>query len=247
MSFKDITELEDEWCGCGRVFLHLQGGFYVLYDRSAFLFWKNVSSMKLTMRFVKSINREIVKLGFPKNSAEKWLYGHQVFNMSDNVLYFDTDWTVDDEEYMVFLDTARMQTKAADRMTPTVSVIAGQPVYQVAKALALQCKEVGRNIFKPDLYPYGNNMKELSNDICYYVGRFYDNDDRKQAAADIREACLRLEHELTMLSEGKEHTLSRNTYMTLCDMSNSVRGQITALVLSGERKNREKENTQISE
>lgn len=135
MSFKDITELEDEWCGCGRVFLHLQGGFYVLYDRSAFLFWKNVSSMKLTMRFVKSINREIVKLGFPKNSAGKWLYGHQVFNMSENVLYFDTDWTVDDEEYMVFLDTARMQTKAADRLTPTVSVIAGQPVFQVAKAL----------------------------------------------------------------------------------------------------------------
>lgn len=54
------------------IFLHREGLFYVAYEHSAWLFHNFVQKFKTKKTFVKSVGDEVVSLGFPASSLEKF-------------------------------------------------------------------------------------------------------------------------------------------------------------------------------
>lgn len=54
------------------IYLYREGVFYKAYERSAYLFVKNVKPFMVKKRFVKSVNQEVVSIGFPTNSLHNY-------------------------------------------------------------------------------------------------------------------------------------------------------------------------------
>lgn len=49
-----------------------EGVFFKAYEHSAYLFVKNVKPFMVKKRFVKSVNQEVVSIGFPTNSLHNY-------------------------------------------------------------------------------------------------------------------------------------------------------------------------------
>jgi hypothetical protein len=72
------------------VFLYKEGVFWVAYEQSAYYFWQ-CKGYKPTKRYMKSIAREVVSIGFPTNALEAFLDGSEdvvSYEMHDNSYLF---------------------------------------------------------------------------------------------------------------------------------------------------------------
>ena len=75
MKTSEILSLEnDNW---DRMICLREGMFWHLYERSAFLFVKQVKALKPTRRYIKAIGRQVVSVGFPESSLEELCCGHE--------------------------------------------------------------------------------------------------------------------------------------------------------------------------
>lgn len=63
------------------IYFYREGVFYKAYEKSAYLFVKHVKPFRLKRRFVKSVKREVISVGFPTNS----LYSFLAKNKSPNL------------------------------------------------------------------------------------------------------------------------------------------------------------------
>lgn len=60
--------IESESLNNGEIHLYLEGMFWKAYQRSAFIFVNQVTSFKITKKYVKLVDENVVSLGFPKDS-----------------------------------------------------------------------------------------------------------------------------------------------------------------------------------
>ena len=68
MKILEILELEQENT---QIILHKEGLFIRVYERSAYLFVKQIKAYNLTKKFYKNVKQEVVYLGFPQSSFSK--------------------------------------------------------------------------------------------------------------------------------------------------------------------------------
>lgn len=57
--------IEKEQSNTEKIYLYKEGIFYRAYERSAYLWMKHICNYEIKKRYVKTINRTIVYLGFP--------------------------------------------------------------------------------------------------------------------------------------------------------------------------------------
>ena len=67
---KEIYDIEQK--NEGVVHLYAEGMFYKAYERSAFLLCTLFHPFKVSCRFVKTINDNLLSVGFPQSSLSKW-------------------------------------------------------------------------------------------------------------------------------------------------------------------------------
>ena len=78
------AELQDE----PLVFLYMEGMFWKAYEQSAMRFTKEVKAYRLQKRFVKTVNSEIVSMGFPNGSLLDVLKGRDFTKVNDKQISF---------------------------------------------------------------------------------------------------------------------------------------------------------------
>lgn len=61
------------------IVLHQEGIFYIVYEHSAWLFYTFVHQFKTKKTFVKSVGKDVVSMGFPVSSLEKFIGLCKVF------------------------------------------------------------------------------------------------------------------------------------------------------------------------
>lgn len=71
MTLQEIIAAEN--CNTDRIYLYPEGVFWKAYERSAFAFVRRISRYKITKRFIKYLDTEIVSLGFPDTSRTRVL------------------------------------------------------------------------------------------------------------------------------------------------------------------------------
>ena len=225
MTFEEILRIED--VNEGKIYLHREGTFLKAYDHSAFLVWKYVSPFKLRRRFVKKVNRHVNSCGFPESVAGKWLHGYKVEEIQKDLLVCHIEKPFDEAEYAAFEDEAKIQTSEAELFTPRRNIIERQAVYQTAIDLANFCLQIGRNIPRTDLVPYGNDLKTHSYELAYKVGKLYDQPDREAAVREMSEHINKLNFALKMLKDAKD--ISVESFAQAGQMAEGVRSQLEAL------------------
>lgn len=71
MKIKDILQQEEN--NTENILLYKEGMFWRAYEKSAYLFITFVKEFKITKRYFRNVNTEIVYLGFPANSLNSIL------------------------------------------------------------------------------------------------------------------------------------------------------------------------------
>jgi len=80
------------------IILHREGLFYVAYEHSAWLFHNFVQNFKTKKTFVKSVGGEVVSLGFPASSLERFSGICRIVTEDNLVRMQLNDCTVSDKD-----------------------------------------------------------------------------------------------------------------------------------------------------
>lgn len=87
MTLQEIIAAENR--NTDKIYLHLEGVFWKVYERSAFAFIHRISRYKASKRFVKYLDAEVVSLGFPDASRSKVLGDRPLVSESDDMLVLE--------------------------------------------------------------------------------------------------------------------------------------------------------------
>lgn len=150
MNLKDKIDAEQQ--SEPLIILYMEGMFWKAYEQSAMRFTKEVRAYKLQKRFVKTVNREVVSLGFPDGSLGCVLKGREFTKANDKQVSFcvDTAFTSDEFESWKTGLPAEMPTTTAPDATcvvqqehpvaePARQVLAQLAAFRVETASPLQC------------------------------------------------------------------------------------------------------------
>ena len=74
MTCKEILELEETNTNC--IYLHYEGNFLRAYEHSAYFAHRYIHEFKVTKTYIKVVNQDVVRIGFPVNVFEKWAHGY---------------------------------------------------------------------------------------------------------------------------------------------------------------------------
>lgn len=170
MSFQEILSRED--ANRDRVYLYKVAGFLRAYEHSAYLFHRFVHPFKLSCRFIKEVNRNVISLAFPEASLERWLHSYPHEQVTEKVLSYDIGRIFDEVEYHDWYEVSRIHANPGDRYTVYTSVIENQPVYKTAYDALIHILQLTKNVEKNMKDPFAMKAKHLSYSIVYAV-RFF--------------------------------------------------------------------------
>ena len=84
MTFKEIISREEQ--NTDSIWLYREGMFMKAYERSAFFAHTLIHEFKLSKRYIKTVNMDVISLGFPEQTVPKWLNGYVYEWVQDGLL-----------------------------------------------------------------------------------------------------------------------------------------------------------------
>lgn len=97
-SINEILENESQNNG-SFILLYPEGMFYKAYERSARLACMYLGNLLVKKRYIKKVQQDVVSVGFPKSSIEKWAGGRKIRTMDNYVMII-----LDDSEIQEYSD-----------------------------------------------------------------------------------------------------------------------------------------------
>lgn len=70
--------LKSEFTNTNKIHFYREGVFYKAYERSAYAFVTQVKPFMVKKQFVKSVNQEVVSIGFPTNSLRSYFAADKI-------------------------------------------------------------------------------------------------------------------------------------------------------------------------
>lgn len=223
MTYKEIIDRENGNIDC--IWLYREGIFMKAYERSAFFAHVYIHEFKLSKRYVKSVNMDVVSLGFPEATVPKWLNGYVYEYVSDGLIRCCMRAKFDEVGFHNWKDAVLIN--ASDRYTPNTSVIEKTPVYKTAYDLLIQVMSFTSNISKNVMNPVGIRLKEITYQMCYKVRTMYDTETPADDMLLILNLCSEIKYIIQILNDMKE--ISVNTFALASERIVSVSKQISLL------------------
>lgn len=97
-SINEILENESQNNG-SFILLYPEGMFYKAYERSAWLACMYLGNLLVKKRYIKKVQQDVVSVGFPKSSIEKWAGGRKIRTTDNYVMII-----LDDSEIQEYSD-----------------------------------------------------------------------------------------------------------------------------------------------
>lgn len=225
MTYREILELEDR--NTSRVILHMEGKFLRAYEHSAFLFHQYVQSFKLSYRYIRTVNRYVISLGFPAESSRKWMGNFPMTRMGENSFVFDINKSVDEVMYNNWREMVAGTANPGDKYTVQTRLIEKQPVFKVAYDQLLEVTGRSKNFSKHVRIPLGDRTKTLLYELCHEIRDIYDVADRGELINEAQGKCDSLLLNYQALRDLRE--ISPDLFALLSEGIVSVRTQLEGL------------------
>lgn len=219
--------LEREAGNWDRLYLYPVGGFYKLYENSACIFSLRIKDFKASKRFVKTVNRDVVSIGFPISVSQKWLYGQTVAVSESGYAFCQVARGIDELEFEHWRDQIVLNAK--DRFTPNTAVIEKSPVYKNAYDLLMQTIDFTVNVSAKVRSCLGERLLKLAYDVTYGIRRLYDVKDSSEVIDKAQADCEEMKFIIQILCDRKE--ISAGAFALASERTVSVSRQLTALRL----------------
>lgn len=203
------------------------------YERSAFFAHTLINEFKLSKRYVKTVNMDVISLGFPERVVPKWLNGYVYEYIEDGLIRCRMRKCFDEVEYHNWKEV--VSVNVGDRFTPHTSVIEKTPVYKAAYDLMIQIVKCAANISKNVSTPLGVRLKELAYRLSYAVRILYEIPDRESHIDKTLELCSEIEFILQVLKDLREislktFALASERIVSISRQLSALRGKVTAKV-----------------
>ena len=91
MTFHEI--ISREFQNEDSIYLYREGMFMKAYERSAFFAHTLIHKFKLSMRYIKTVNMDVISLGFPEQTVPKWLSGYVYEWVQDGLIWWILTYT----------------------------------------------------------------------------------------------------------------------------------------------------------
>lgn len=225
MTYKEIISREEE--NTDSIYLYREGMFMKAYDRSAFLAYTQIHEFKLSMRYIKTVNMDVVSLGFPESTIPKWLNSFFYEYIADGLIRCRSRKPFDEVEFNNWKELIKVRVNVSERYTPHTSIIEKSPVYKVTYDLLTQVMTFSVHISKNASNPLGIRLKELCYKLSYAVRTLYEVSDRDAHIGNALEYCSEIKFILQLLKDLKE--ISVNSFALASERTVSVSKQLTSL------------------
>ena len=223
MTFKEILLREDQ--NEDSIWLYREGIFMKAYERSAYFAHTLIHEFKLSRRYIKTVNMDVISLGFPEQTVPKWLNGYMYEYIQDGLIRCRMRKKFDEVEFHNWKEVVKVNV--GDRFTPHTAVIEKAPVYKTAYDLLTQVLGFSVNVSKNVANPIGVRLKDLTYNLCYSIRILYDVADRNAHIGAALEYCNEIKFVLQLLKDLKE--ISINTYALASERIVSVSKQLSVL------------------
>lgn len=128
--------LSKESVNTDRIYFYREGVFFKAYERSAYLFVKFVKPFMVKKRFVKSVNQEVVSIGFPTNSLHSYFEKDKI-QEKENIAEVVMDETVDSFTFDEWRKSIELisdtEKKPKQPLTVTPQLVAGNESVVIMK------------------------------------------------------------------------------------------------------------------
>ena len=206
MTFREIISREEQ--NNDSIWLYREGMFMKAYERSAYFAHTIIHEFKLSRRYVKTVNMDVISLGFPEQTVPKWLNGYVYEYVQDGLICCRTRKQFDEVEFHNWKEA--VSVNAGDRFTPNTAVIEKTPVYKATYDLLVQVYSFSVNISKNVANPVGLRLKERCYSLAYAVRMLYDVPDREAHIDSALALASEIKFILQMLKDLSE--ISTNTF-----------------------------------
>lgn len=226
MTYAEILNLEDT--NADKIYLFREGVFLKAYEHSAFLCFTYVHPFKLSRRFIKSVNRHVISLGFPELSLKKWLWAYPVNQVTDKLLVCETGHKVEEVAYQNWAEMASVAANPGDRYTPHTSLIEKTPLWKTAYDFLNHVMDLSVHFSKAVRFPLGDRLKLLSYEICVGIQGLYEVKDRGAQISGLMDKCREAMFLLQVLRDRREISLDR-AFPLAAERIDSVSRQLAGL------------------
>lgn len=223
MTYKQILEIED--FNIDSIYLFHEGIFYRAYEHSAFFFQKLCHNYKLKRKIIQNVNREVIYLGFPETSLEKWAHKFIREQVNEKLIRLHHRETFDEIEYDRWKDLCEVNVDK--RYTPNTVFMEGKPIYRKVQILQHKIIALAKNFSKNFQTPYGTEIKKEAYELAYKIRRYYDHADIEELTEAICEHCDRMAFITQIAAEEKE--MSHDNEGFCMELIESVRDQAILL------------------
>ena len=223
MTFREIISREEQ--NIDSIWLYREGMFMKAYERSAFFVYTLIHEFKLSRRYIKTVNMDVISLGFPQQTLPKWLNGYVYESVQDGLVRCKVRKHFDEVEFHNWKEA--VSVNVGDRFTPYTAVIEKTPIYKVTYDFLIQVYSFSQNISKNVVNPIGLRLKECSYLLCYAVRTLYDVPDRNLHIDKSLALTSEIKFILQILKDFKE--ISVNTYALASERIVSVSKQLMSL------------------
>jgi len=144
MSIQEIINIEDR--NKGEIHLYKEGIFWKAYQQSAYHFTREVRAFKISKKMVKSVGREVVSLGFPKNALEQYFSKEKLTEINEKQLLI-TGYTFKMEDYQQWLESLPLvskqkQTNDRQPINKEDAVLALLLGFRVERSTPMECMQL---------------------------------------------------------------------------------------------------------
>lgn len=223
MTCKEILALEETNTTC--VYLHYEGTFLRAYERSAYFAHRYINKFKVTKTYVKVVNQDVVRIGFPVNVFEKWAHGYRHEWVNEKLAKIEMREPFHEMDYINWKDAQVLNPN--DRFTPHTAIIEHTPVYKVTYDHLLHVFSFSKNISKGVNAVVGLQLRELSYKLSYAVRTLYDVPDRNAHIDKAVALCSEILFTLQILKDLRE--ISLKTFVLASERIVSVSKQLSGL------------------
>lgn len=212
------------------VVLFLEGKFWKAYEKSAFVLTM-MYGFKPTKRYVKLAKQEIISVGFPQESLQKYL-GNEKTEYSEKLIRVWCNKEQNEDAFINWKTTTRIKeikilsVQKEEKSKPSPVSDIGLPVFKVAYDLLLRLFQYCSKMSKDYRYTLGEDIKQklLRMQVCIYHANAVERQEKLTYITEALSLLIEVKLCVRILHDSKQLSLKR--FALLCEQMVEIETQL---------------------
>ena len=212
------------------VVLFLEGKFWKAYEKSAFVLTM-MYGFKPTKRYVKLAKQEIISVGFPQESLQKYI-GNEKTEYSEKLIRVWCNKEQNEDAFITWKNATRIKevkvlpVQKEEKSKPSPVSDIGLPVFKVAYDLLLRLFQYCSKMSKDYRYTLGEDIKQklLRMQVCMYHANAVQRQEKLTYITEALSLLIEVKLCVRILHDSKQLSLKR--FALLCEQMVEIETQL---------------------